>query len=250
MVRAPAFPGERRLPAGEWGIGADGWQIRMWDVVCGMSPVRGDAIRFEEGTLGLHMKRLTISAVGGRPDHGFDEPLGLLSDCHRRIEHFLNVLLVIARQLRGGSLDKATRQALEQALHYFATAAPRHTADEEESLFPRLRASADSRVADALKTLDTLESDHREAERLHASVDRLARQWIAADSLSPDDAATLVSHLERLSAAYARHIYIEDRELFPAAGCILPDSEIEQVGREMAERRGVPFRPPEILRGR
>ncbi len=191
-----------------------------------------------------------MSAVGGRPDHGFDEPLGLLSDCHRRIEHFLNLMLVLGRDLRGGPLDGANRRALEQAVHYFATAAPRHTADEEQSLFPRLRASADSRVAAALSTLDTLEADHREAERLHASVERLVRQWIAAGSLSPDDVNTLVSHLERLSAAYARHIYIEDRELFPAAGLILTDPEIEQVGREMAERRGVPFRPPEALRSR
>ena len=35
--------------------------------------------------------------IGGRPEHGFDEPLGLLSDCHRRIERFLGVLAAVAR---------------------------------------------------------------------------------------------------------------------------------------------------------
>lgn len=196
------------------------------------------------------MKPLTISAVGERPDHGFDEPLGLLSDCHRRIEHFLNVMVVVSRQLRGAHLDDLERRALEQALRYFDISAPRHTADEEQSLFPRLRALSDSRLAAALATLDALESDHREAERLHASVARLVRQWIASDSLSADEANSLVSHLERLSAAYARHIYIEDRELFPAAAAILSAPALEQVGREMAERRGVAFRPPESLRRR
>ena len=34
--------------------------------------------------------------IGGPPEHGFDQPLGLLSDCHRRIEHFLFVLSTIA----------------------------------------------------------------------------------------------------------------------------------------------------------
>ena len=79
--------------------------------------------------------------IGQRPDHGFDEPLGLLSDCHRRIEHFLAVLLTIADQANGQELSADQRRQLEGALTYFSTAAPRHTADEEDSLFPRLEAS-------------------------------------------------------------------------------------------------------------
>ena len=31
--------------------------------------------------------------LGAAPEHGFDSPLGLLSDCHRRIERFLEQLL-------------------------------------------------------------------------------------------------------------------------------------------------------------
>jgi hypothetical protein len=33
--------------------------------------------------------------IGQRPDHDFHEPLGLLSDCHRRIEHFLRVFIAV-----------------------------------------------------------------------------------------------------------------------------------------------------------
>ncbi len=195
------------------------------------------------------MKPLPLSTVGGGPDHGFDEPLGLLSDCHRRIEHFLNVLLVLGRQLRGGHLEDVNRRQLDQALAYFAKAAPRHTQDEEVSLFPRLRACQDARAAAALTTLDGLESDHREAERLHDSVDRLVRRWIEADSLPKEETDRLVSDLETLAAIYARHIGLEDHQLFPAAADLLSEGDIEAVGREMAERRGVPFRPPELLRG-
>jgi hypothetical protein len=36
-------------------------------------------------------------------------------------------------------LTEETRAALETALRYFREAAPKHTADEEESRFPRLR---------------------------------------------------------------------------------------------------------------
>src|SRR5512146_776128 len=109
--------------------------------------------------------------VGGRPDHGFDEPLGLLSDCHRRIEHFLRVLRTIADAAAGGTLSDGQRVELEGALRYFATAAPKHTADEEESLFPRMRRSGGSHNPDAARALETvarLERDHDAAGEQHA----------------------------------------------------------------------------------
>ncbi len=74
--------------------------------------------------------------IGQRLDHGFDEPLGLLRDCHRRIEHFLHVLQAITREVAGGPLTEEQRAQLESALVYFATVTPRHSADEEQSLFP------------------------------------------------------------------------------------------------------------------
>ena len=78
--------------------------------------------------------------IGQRLDRGFSEPLGLLSDCHRRIEYFLEVLIAVDAETAGGPLIPSRRTALEGALRYFAVGAPKHTRDEEESLFPRLRA--------------------------------------------------------------------------------------------------------------
>ena len=46
--------------------------------------------------------------IGQRPDHGFDEPLGLLSDCHRRIEHFIDVLATITDEAAGGRLTSSS----------------------------------------------------------------------------------------------------------------------------------------------
>ena len=42
--------------------------------------------------------------IGATPEHSFEQPLGLLSDCHRRIELFLGVLTRIAEDARGGAL--------------------------------------------------------------------------------------------------------------------------------------------------
>ena len=75
--------------------------------------------------------------IGGR-SHSFSQPTGLLSECHRRIEMFLSTLMGVAEVIDRSPTEDAAR-ALASALRYFGEAAPKHTADEEESLFPRLR---------------------------------------------------------------------------------------------------------------
>jgi hemerythrin-like domain-containing protein len=181
--------------------------------------------------------------IGQTADHGFDEPLALLSDCHRRIERFLGVMLKIAERRRGAALAEADRRALHEAMRYFATAAPRHTADEEASLFPRLRASRDPAAADALAAVEALEADHRRASSHHEAVDTLATRWIGAGALEVEDVRALKDHLHALQRLYQAHIRVEDTQLFPAALRMLSDRDLEAIGREMAERRGVPFTP-------
>ena len=34
--------------------------------------------------------------IGARPDSGFDDPIGMLKDCHRRIAHFAGVLVAVS----------------------------------------------------------------------------------------------------------------------------------------------------------
>ena len=68
-------------------------------------------------------------------------------------------------------LTEETRKSLETALRYFHEAAPKHTADEEESLFPRLRRLPNSEVRDALDRLDSLEADHRDVAPQHNIAD-------------------------------------------------------------------------------
>lgn len=175
--------------------------------------------------------------IGQRPDHGFDEPLGLLSDCHRRIEHFLGVLVAVAENAAGGALSPDYRRALEGALKYFAVAAPKHTADEEVSLFPRLRACGDPAASNALEAIDALEQDHDEAEVHHVAVDGLVRRWLAEGQLPPKETVHLHEHLTCLQVIYGRHIALEDREVFPTAARALRAEQIAEIGREMAARR-------------
>ena len=173
----------------------------------------------------------------GQKESDFTDPLGLLSDCHRRIEHFLGLFIRLCEKAKGGSLDAGEGELLDKALAYFRNAAPKHTADEEHSLFPRLRASAESEAP--LARIAELEFEHSLAARDHEIVDSLGTRWLSEKRLAPEDGVQLTKALELLSEIYRRHIAVEDRELFPLANRLLRPEELAAVGREMAERRGI-----------
>lgn len=174
--------------------------------------------------------------IGARAE-SFSNPLGLLSDCHRRIEMFLRALIAVAGQSQG-ALNAEQREALEKALTYFREAAPRHTADEEQSLFPRMRRLDNPEVKAALAQVEDLEREHRVADALHAEVDRLGRQWLATGTLGPGELGQMRIALADLKSIYDRHIAIEDEQVFPLARKVLAPDEQKAVGEEMAARRG------------
>ena len=184
--------------------------------------------------------------IGQRPDHGFDEPLGLLNDCHRRIERFLGAMLSVSRNESGRPLGAEGRGALEKASTYFRMAAPKHTADEEENLFPLLRAAALTGADGIAGLLDDLEAEHRDAETAQARVDELVARWLALEDAGLPDAQAreLVERLESLQRDYTDHIRREDEQVFPAAAQLLAPHQLEDLGRRMAERRDVPYRGP------
>jgi hemerythrin-like domain-containing protein len=177
--------------------------------------------------------------LGARPEHGFDQPLALLSDCHRRIEHFLGLLEKVVEQCAGMALPAEHRRAVEASLTYFDSAAPRHTQDEEHSLFPRLRELDRAEVKAALQRLAALEADHDVADVLHAEARFWFRRWLDEGPLDPPEVRRLKKILHRLRELYRRHIELEDREIFPLAGQVLEDHQLSQIGQEMARRRGL-----------
>jgi iron-sulfur cluster repair protein YtfE (RIC family) len=159
--------------------------------------------------------------IGAKPDSGFNDPLGMLADCHRRIEQFLRVLGLVAERA-------------EASLHYFRTGGPRHTADEEESLFPRLRTSP---AASALVELDRLESDHHRAQQLHDTVEALFKAWIADGQLPPADRERLKAANHELASLYEEHIEVEESVVFPKAAQALDAPAIAAMGQEFRSRR-------------
>jgi hemerythrin-like domain-containing protein len=174
--------------------------------------------------------------IGTRPDSGFDDPIGMLKDCHRRVERFLRILCQVVGRAQGRGLDAEESAAVMTALQYFRTGGLRHTADEEESLFPRLRAEGPA-ASGYLDQVAALEDDHRNANALHAEVDRLYSTWLECRKLSPAQAQILQSATAQLEKLYTSHIDIEERIVFPKAAQLLSQDALTEIGEEFRRRR-------------
>jgi hemerythrin-like domain-containing protein len=175
--------------------------------------------------------------IGAKAESDFTDPMGMLRDCHRRIEGFLGILRTLGEESDGSPLSAERRKALETSLRYFREGAPRHVQDEEASLFPRLRHQKSAAISAALAIVDGLEKDHSTVEAWHRELDKLGMLWLNDRML---DTASLLRFRElaqQLSELYDEHIRVEDNEVFPLAASTLPCSDLNAIGREMAERR-------------
>lgn len=180
-----------------------------------------------------------LMQIGQKPESDFSEPIGMLEDCHKRIRFFLESLIRVSQTATGRALTDDQRTSLERALKYFREAAPKHTADEEESLFPQLRLIGAAQIDKSLAELDDLENDHRRAEIWHEEVDVAGSRWLLQGALSDDDLSRMRVLLKDLSDLYERHIAFEESEIFSLAKRLLPESGKRLLGEEMARRRGL-----------
>lgn len=169
--------------------------------------------------------------IGAKPDAGFNDPLGMLKDCHRRIEQFLGILCVVAERARGRAMTEEEIAAVQAALAYFQVGGRRHNADEEESLFPRMRAAGDS------EDTGELEREHRDASGLHARVEELYAEWLAQGGLSAEEQDELAAATRKLKGLYTQHIEREETVVFPRAARALSAEAIAEMGQEFRARR-------------
>lgn len=179
--------------------------------------------------------------IGEKPGPDFRDPLGLLADCHRRIEKFLKILGTVTHHVQGARLDAEQYQALDVALRYFRESAPKHAADEEESLFPRMLSNTRN-AGEATSLIKGLDEDHRGLNELHKQIDDLGRRWLAADRLTSPEIARFAGLIAEVREVYARHISQEESELYPLAASLLEADDFEAIAAEMAQRRGLVWR--------
>ncbi|MDE3137816.1 MAG: hemerythrin domain-containing protein [Acidobacteriota bacterium] len=179
----------------------------------------------------------------GASAHDFSDPTGFLSDCHRRIEMFMGVLEAVAKDI-DRPLTPESKRAVEAALRYFRESAPKHNADEEESLFPRMRNMGGTVIHPALARIEELEKQHRWAATLHEEVERIGQICLSVTRPSQKEVESFRGAVAELAAMYREHIRVEEDEVFPVAARHLSRGEQAEIGKEMTARRSVALKLP------
>lgn len=161
------------------------------------------------------------------------DAVDLLLGCHQRIRHFT----AMALRLAAATAPREQIGAAATAVHrYYSVALPLHEADENLSVYPRLRAALAAAGA-------RLEAEANQAMLdQHVAIDKLVAillpQW-AGLTEHPELAPATATTAQALDAAWREHLELEERVVFPALRAHLAEGDRAAIRREMAERRQI-----------
>lgn len=161
---------------------------------------------------------------------GPEDPLGLWAACHRRMLENVATLERLTDHLRLTGVDDQAAAAAARVRRYFNEAAPRHHADEEEDLFPRLRA-AWPEDGELLAELEALAAAHRQLDEAWAVLDPALASLAEGQSAALEPADYV--------AAIRDHVAREDEVIAPRLHATLTLTDLREAGRAMAARRGL-----------
>ena len=166
---------------------------------------------------------------------GFEHPLEVLFACHGRFAAQCATLEKLLMHLPEHGSNAEAQQAARNILNYFDTAAVHHHDDEERNLFPLLERAGHGEWCEVVELLT---SEH----------DDLAQLWRALrpplQAISRGEAVALnTTHVERFIALNRSHIAFENERVLPLAREILSATDLQNLGRAMAARRGVGYPP-------
>lgn len=164
---------------------------------------------------------------------GMETPLEMLEACHERLQGQLATLARLAAWLPEHGADAQARQAAANVMRYFDLAAVNHHLDEEEDLFPVLRARVDAARRAALgELIDWILADHQ------AMFAAWAAMRARLEPISRGEAAQLTeTEVAAFAERYRRHIAREEGELLPYARELLTGEDIAALSATMIARR-------------
>lgn len=170
----------------------------------------------------------------GQPGGGatLNAPIEHLGACHRRIEERLDTLERVVPFLTSQTDDALA--AIASAFRFLDVSGGHHTADEEESFFPRLAAQLSGSESEFLRKL---QDDHRRVESVYEEL----KACVSALPLPPPAVdVDRYSELTRtLTALYREHIRQEEARFPEIAHRILSESDLQAISAEMKRRRGI-----------
>ena len=168
-----------------------------------------------------------------KADQGEEHALELLYACHDRVRHFSALAARLAAHVAAlafaADIDADARLAATNILRYFEQALPHHHADEEEDVFPALRALDDAQLQ---QHLDALEAEHALLDASWRDVQPWLKQL--EQGFRP---VRMPAALTYLTTTYPAHAAREEREVFPAIARLSPIT-INTIAARMRARRG------------
>jgi iron-sulfur cluster repair protein YtfE (RIC family) len=174
-----------------------------------------------------------IHTLRTRPQRPPADVIEMLFACHDRIRRLCS--LAERLSLSVGAPAAEVSDAARSLIAYFTKALPKHVADEDFTIAPRLHEAAVTQVV-----RDALSSMSEQHEQIDALLDSLLPRWRqladhgALLALMPPEFARASEALRKKMEA---HLSLEEETIFPAMRRYLsPDSE-GAILREMRERR-------------
>ena len=173
------------------------------------------------------------------PREGFACPLDLWSACHDRGRRVAFLLHRLFRHLGEHGPSDATRVTAAEVRRYLTEAAPRHHADEDLDLFPRLQRRLDRRGPDfadaqaASEALQRLAPEHERIESLWAPL-CAALEQVRERSATAEQCALADDFVDR----FVPHHALEEQIILPVARRLLDREDLAAIGVSMAARRG------------
>jgi hemerythrin-like domain-containing protein len=166
------------------------------------------------------------------PNERFRDPLGFIYAEHYRNRIICNTLDAASPASR----PNLSAEELAAIVEFYAVDRPLHVADEEELLFPMLRLRCEP--SDNLpEILALLEAEHRSDQPLIDSVIEGLTALINSAALA--DPALFAEKCRAMSDFQRRHLAWENSVVMPLAKRRLTSADLVDLGRGMAQRRGV-----------
>ncbi len=166
----------------------------------------------------------------------FRHPIEFLFKEHDRLLEILATLELLAHDC---TADRAPENAA-LVLGYLEHEMPLHIADEEEDLFPLLtRRCAPEDEIDELVAL--LSSEHETDEKHYLAL--LAPLRAIVNGRPPPNPMQFAADARAFAVLQRRHLGWENGTVLPLARRRLTAADMAELGRKMAERRGLSDRP-------
>ncbi len=169
---------------------------------------------------------------------GFDRPLELIRQTHRRLEHRCALMQRLVGHLQESGCDADAQATAGHIVRFFEDEMARHHEDEDQEFYQAVAEAAPAKSRPAIATLVAdLRSEH----------DQLQAVW--RDVLRPQLIAIMEGRskslnreaVDRCEMLYVSHVEREEQILLPIAEKHLSVARIERLGRGMAERRNQPY---------